>query len=552
MTVTCTINGVPFGYWAPIQASAPTRQVTYEEIDGTDGLLSVVRNVEVCAVGIEYPLASGPTTFTPEDLLHAVASQDDPAIQSPRVWLGHPDDQRFHQGRTTIVGSAEPALGTVINMRTEDEGMTLVGDVAGCPTWLAKILASAYPNRSIEGYRDAVTATGSKWNVVVTDLALLGVKWPGVSTLKDLQSLYSENGPTGVEVEEGLPVAAARSNLQAQAELEKIRRDFIAALSDLKIPGYPWVRAILQDPNELIIDDDEGGLYRLPYDGSKDPTTFGELRQVKIQYVNASQKRDPQARALLANMLTAQHSGRIAASWETRAASRPVESNQEGSMNPELIRLLRERTGLTAEQLPDDSTEEQIQAALQAQTNPPPTPSAPAIQPTTAPRTEPGVAPRVGDPGGGDPSPDQVPSGPGPGNMETDPARQPVAASVPEGYIAVPAEAWQTVQANAAAGARIASQTEGQRRDGICASAVREGRISPAQRQNFRSMFDRDPQGTETLLTASVDKGGLMPGTIPVEARGVDPAPGVESEAYPPGWLPELTSASPSTVTVES
>src|SRR4051812_20836114 len=155
------------------------RKVTFEEIDGTDGLLAVVRNVDVCAVGIEYPLASGPATFTPDDLVQAVASQDDPAVRPPRVWLGHPDDDRFHEGRSSPAGSAEPALGTVQAMRIEDNGMTLVGDIYGCPTWLAKILSSAYPSRSIEGFQNAQTVTGHEWGLVVTDLALLGVVWPG-------------------------------------------------------------------------------------------------------------------------------------------------------------------------------------------------------------------------------------------------------------------------------------------------------------------------------------------------------------------------------------
>lgn len=141
---------------------ASERTVTYAPIEGTDGLLSTVYDVELCATGIEYPLASGPTTFTPEDLLQAVASQDDPAVQSPRVWLGHPDDDRFHAGRASPAGSAEPALGKAVNLRVEDNGQTLVGDVVGCPTWLAKILSSAYPSRSVEGFQEATTVTDRK------------------------------------------------------------------------------------------------------------------------------------------------------------------------------------------------------------------------------------------------------------------------------------------------------------------------------------------------------------------------------------------------------
>jgi hypothetical protein len=46
--------------------------------------LTTRANVEIVKTGIEYPLATGPQTFTPEDLLEAVAAQDDPAIVAPR------------------------------------------------------------------------------------------------------------------------------------------------------------------------------------------------------------------------------------------------------------------------------------------------------------------------------------------------------------------------------------------------------------------------------------------------------------------------------------
>jgi hypothetical protein len=110
--------------------------------------------------------------------------------------------------------------------------------------------------------------------------------------------------------------ASSTGRIQAQAELEKIRRAFVAQLADLKIPGWPWIRSVLQDPNELIVDDDEGGLYRVPYDASGAEVTFGDVRQVEIKYVNASQARDPDARGLLVNMLT--RDSKVVASWDQR------------------------------------------------------------------------------------------------------------------------------------------------------------------------------------------------------------------------------------------
>lgn len=208
-------------------------------------------------------------------------------------------------------------------------------------------------------------------------------------------------------------------------------------------------------------------------------------------------------------------------------------------MTPEQIRLLRERLGLSEEQLPDDASQEQIDAALRGEAQPPsetpPSENPPAETPPS--ENPPAETPPAETPA--EQTPDAIAA-----------ARRTLEAA---GLVAVPGDAWQSVQANAAAGARVAHTTEQRRREGIIAEAVRVGRISPAQRPNFTTMFERDPQGTETLLTASVEKGGLMPGTIPIEARGSDPSPESQTaEAYPASWLPELQQDEASRVTVEA
>lgn len=531
-----------------IFAKQARRNVTYKTLDGTDGVLSTVYDVEVCATGIEYPLASGPATFTPQDLLEAVASQDDPAIQAPRVWLGHPDDDRFHAGRASPVGSAEPALGKVSNLRVEDNGQTLVGDIVGTPTWLAKILCSAYPNRSIEGFQEAETVSGHKWGLVITDLALLGVVWPGVSTLADLEALYSEEGPEGIKVEEVEPMAvAANRSITAQVNIDDVRRAFYAALPEMDISSWSWIRAMQLEPNELIVDDDEGGLFKISFDLKGENVEFSDPAEVKIKYVNASQAKDPLARALLVNYFT--EGKKVAARWDQRADSRPNDNPQEDhGMTPDMIRALRGRLGLTEEQLPDDATDEQVTAALTADQpgpgqQPPPTdvPSPDQVPTETDPNnpnSPPGpTSPRVAPPGA-EPAPT--------------PPEQIAASQLPDGYVAVPVSAWAQVQQNASAGARVAEQTENQRRDGIIASAIKEGRISPAQKASMTLMFTKDPQGTETLLTAEVDKGGLMKGTIPVSARGKDPSVvDTPEDAYPADWLPELRQDGDSRITQE-
>jgi hypothetical protein len=255
--------------------------------------LTTVKNVEIIKTGIEYPLSSGPATFTPEDLADAVAAQDDPAISQPRIWLGHPDDPRIH-GKRAPGGppSGEPAVGKVTNMRLEEDGHLIVGDLEGTPRWIAHIMASAYPSRSIEGNFDVETVTGHKWRLVISGLALLGVVWPGVSTLEDIASLYTNEGPDGVEVIEASkeqPVtitAAAGRTVVGQITVEDLRRQFYESLSGDQ--AWWWIRAIYLDPNELIVDDDEGGLYRVGFDVNNDEIAFAEPKAVKVKYVNAS------------------------------------------------------------------------------------------------------------------------------------------------------------------------------------------------------------------------------------------------------------------------
>lgn len=534
------------------------REVTYEIIPGTDDLLSTVRNVEICAVGIEYPLSTGPRTFTPDDLLSAVAAQDDPAIKSPRIWLGHPDDQRFHAGRTTPVGSAEPALGTCTDMRIEDEGMTLVTDLSGTPTWIAKIMASAYPNRSVDGYVDAISVSGKRWPLVITDLALLGVQWPGVSNLKDIQALYSVDGPDNVVVEEATPIAAVAASIKisAQAELEKIRRDFVNAVEagDLPIPGWPWIRVVLNDPNELIVDDDQGGLWAVAYDASGDTVTFSTPVQKKIQYVNASQKRDPTARTLLASMLA--NGRQVAASWDTRAASRPAIKQGGSAVDSVIIESLRKAHGLTAEQLPDSATEDQIKAAIAEK--PPDSPSAPAVTPTSPPATPPGPARPGNDPGGGPPSPDQVPTGPGPGKLET--GQLPVAASaLPNGMVAVPVAQWEAVQAGAQLAVKTNEENEKAADERILGDAIRAGKVSAAHAASYRNALGEPATRKQYrhLLTAAVKDGGLAPNLVPITAMGGDQPDEAmdQGPAYPPEWLPEVQNREASVanyVTIEA
>jgi len=265
-----------------------------EALQKTKPLLTTVADVQIIKTGIEYPLSTGPCTFTPEDLAAAVEAQQDPSIPQPRIWIGHPDDTRIHGDRSDGVPSGEPAVGKVCDMRLTEDGHCIVGDLTGVPVWMANIMASAFPSRSIEGRFNVKTPTGKKHRLVITGLALLGVVWPGVLTLDDIASLYSEKGPkitvTAASAQEPITVKAASDRqLSAQVTVEDLRRQWYEANRGDPEKFNWWIRSIYIDPNELIIDADDGGtLLRQAFTVKKDKVKFLKPKKVKIKYVNAS------------------------------------------------------------------------------------------------------------------------------------------------------------------------------------------------------------------------------------------------------------------------
>lgn len=257
--------------------------------------LATIKDVELVKTGIEYPLASGPHTFIESELRSIYESQDDPAIASPRIWLGHADDERIHGGRHPgMPPSGEPAVGVVKSMTLEDKGHTLRGDLAGTPLWLAKIMAVVFPSRSIEGSLGVETVTGHKWECVMSGLALLGVCWPGVSTLDDIAALYTPDGPEGIQVIQATseqPVtisAAADRTVRGQVTVEDVRREFYDSVGSMDLDPWSWIRSVYLDPDELIVDDDDGSIFRIPFVIDGESISFDKAKEVKIKFVNAA------------------------------------------------------------------------------------------------------------------------------------------------------------------------------------------------------------------------------------------------------------------------
>jgi hypothetical protein len=95
----------------------------------------------------------------------------------------------------------------------------------------------------------------------------------------------------------------------------------------------------------------------------------------------------------------------------------------------------------------------------------------------------------------------------------------------PTATITVPAAEFEAARDRLAAGRRREAEHLGRERDGMVATAVREGRITRAQASSVRRALDIEPEGTAKLLTASPHEGGLPPNTaMPVEEVGTGAA----------------------------
>jgi hypothetical protein len=265
--------------------------------------LSRVSNVELMHTGT-WPISTGVFTFTTDDLYQAVAALDCPAVRRPILKLGHVDP-RF---------DGEPAVGYIDHMAVADGGRTLVGDYAGMPGWLGPVIASAYPDRSIEGEYDFRCQMGHTHPFVLTGLALLGVAAPGIGTLESLQDVAQLYG---VEVAAAAPNHPAQQqgggqpvvvNVHATQEAhvpnpnprtvaasvtsEDVIRSFYA--SPLGQSWDAWVTELQLDPLQVIYcDDATGDSYRVPVtvDAGKDGTdavSFETPIKVVLRYDDAA------------------------------------------------------------------------------------------------------------------------------------------------------------------------------------------------------------------------------------------------------------------------
>jgi hypothetical protein len=140
--------------------------------------LVTVPGIELMRTG-KWNLSTGEWECTNKEIAAAIDAHGKGLLRKPVIRLGH-NDPRF---------SGDPAVGWLDNLRASEDGQALIGDMVGVPEWLAEILPSAYPSRSIEGLYDYTAPDGSEHDFVLTGLALLGATRPGVENLQSLQDV---------------------------------------------------------------------------------------------------------------------------------------------------------------------------------------------------------------------------------------------------------------------------------------------------------------------------------------------------------------------------
>lgn len=458
--------------------------------------ICTVPNVEILHAGIEYNLSTGPTTFTPEDLQAVVtAANEDPSIPNPRLKIGH-IDPRFDGPEF----DGTSAFGKASNLRLSDNGMAVYADYVGVPRWLAEIMPYAFPSRSIEGYWNVESQMGKKWSFVLSACSLLGVKWPGVTVLEDLPQYYGDDIPEGVEIDESIIEAVAASKqlggdptvkfpfkkTEASANLDDVRRAFYNEyIDEHKTEGtlWWWIQAVLTDPNELIVEDDEDGqLYKIPFSSdTSGAVSFGEPETVRVDYV--PDDRESMKAAAVHVAATLAIGRKVLATWPTRAESRPATASG-GAMDPKEI---RKRLNL-----PEDASDEQVQETLTALNE------AAGVKPVVeVPKPE-AATPEVET------------------ETEEPEAAVPaaVAASVPKGFVLIDETTLETLKVGASAGLEVATNFRKAELGNLVSAAIKEGKIAPAARQDWITMLESTPSAKETLAA-------MKPGLIPVEMREI-------------------------------
>lgn len=455
--------------------------------------LVTIPNVELVTVG-EWDASTGTVEFTEEHLKAAIAALTDPAIKQPRARVGHTD---------TSVGMEEsqggfadqPVFGRFTNLRLNSTGTTIFADLAGVPAWLADILPSAYPSRSIEAWFDYSTKTGHKHAMVIASVSLLGEKFPAVETLEDLRLAFGDAPPDWVLADNGRRVVATRKDdamperVSASVATEDVRQSFYLDFAEADRYWW-WIYKFYVSPAVVIADDDEGGYWAVPYTVAGDSITWGDPYEVEMQWVR---KDDP--KKVVAERAEADDGERV---WRTAAESRPndrvraAKPTKEERMTAIAPAAVLERLGL-----PEDATEEQFLARLEEV-----------------------------EPGGGsdDDKPDDEPELDDDGN----PIEKPTTETVTPPAAVVDAAALAQLQNDAKLGREAREQQVNAERDALVTDRIRKGCLTASSKAAHLAELAKGG-AIEKAHRAYLES--LTEGVIPVDEQGTAPSEIADEQA---------------------
>ena len=453
-------------------------------------------NVEIAQTG-QWDISTGRVTLTDDDFANAITAMECPAIRKPVLKLGH--QEAMPSGVTKQRTDGEPAIGYIDNMATADDGHTIVGDYTGMPGWLAAIIPSAYPDRSMEASWDFKCQLGHVHPFVITAVSLLGVTPPGIGTLDTLADVANLYG-----VMASVPVSAGFSvSIQAKGEstmpspqpiqvaagvtTEDVRR----AYYDSGVAYTTWIKEMSLDPLQLITVDEATGEYaRVPITLTDDGATFGDAVPVEIEYVDAP------ATAAASRMV-------YASKDESRQGFKPArvekdlppakaidrvhkastKDDDKGGTGMDPVKL-KEALGLAP-----DASDDDVRTALAAAL-PTPTPPAPEME-------------------------------------------KPISGPIPEGTMMLDASVVRKLQEGAAQGVAAMAAIQKNTRDTVIAAAIADGKFPPSRREHYELMWDGDPVGTETHIKR------LAAGVIPLQASGYAGTETYEEDQRYYGLYPE-------------
>ena len=480
-----------------------------------------VRDIPVLETGINYPASTGPFTCTSSMLEEAVLSQSDPHILPPRVKIGHSDNpinddlQSLWEELNGDRDESKPALGTIQNLRVTEDGQTLIGDFYGVPAWLAAILETAYPARSIEGGHWKNDANGKDYAFTLEAVSLLGVVGPGCTSLADLQELFSREGPnvTVVEMSQSNERGGNPMPVVAQVNVEDIRRAFYDDWAQGDRYWF-WDRELLIDPLEMIIQDpDTGQLYKLPInlkDGDGiESVDFGTAEPVKVKYVpdSSGEEIEVEAARLIAPQIKG--AGQVLAVNHKPFRLEEYERRKEAPRMGVNIPTLRKVLDVGEDLLPDDASEEQINAMLALAEE-----GRVEDEEVRVEDEEVRVEPEI--------------EGDGEEEEEDNP---PELRVDDDGTVKVDAEQFKSLQGAAQMGADARKVQLSTERENLLTKAVEDGKIPPARKEHWRKLYKADPEGTKATIESLAD-------VVPLKERGSSPSEDTASaEGYDQSWL---------------